>query len=62
LKVLRSSTQEGGFSLTQTKKTGVFMSPLAVFEKIMQFSKFLVLQAKMRIDKNARLRAFVQKT
>ena len=38
------------------------MSPLAVFEKIMQFSKFLILQAKMRIDKNARLQAFVQKT
>jgi hypothetical protein len=36
--------------------------PLAVFEKIMQFSKFLILQAKMRIDKNARLQAFVQKT
>ena len=37
------------------------MSPLAVFEKIMQFLNFLVLQAKMIIDKNARLQAFLQK-
>jgi hypothetical protein len=63
---LRSSTLKGGstsppfqFSLTQTKKTGVFY---VVFEKIMPFSKFLVLQAKMRIDQNARLQVFVQKT
>ena len=50
------------FPLHKQKKHVFFMSPLAVFEKIMQFSKFLILQAKMRIDKNARLQAFVQKT
>ena len=51
------------FLLHKPKKKQVFsMSPLAAFEKIRQFFKFLVLRARMRIYKNARLQAFVQKT
>jgi hypothetical protein len=43
--------ERGRLSLTQTKKAGVFYVSIAAFEKIRQFFKFLVLPAKMRIDK-----------
>ena len=52
------------FSITQTKKAGIFYVSiyLAAFEKNQVIFQILVLRAKMRIDKNARLQAFVQKT